>query len=64
MEYGGTHRVARIGGDAAAFEPRHVGVPKGIFGQTSERGHVDRTCVDSWTPFQDATSLLTLEHMV
>jgi len=59
-----THRLARVGRDATAFEPRHVGVSKGILRQTCQRRHVDSVGVDSRPLLQDTTSFRALEHMV
>ncbi len=59
-----TYRFPRVGGDAAALEPRHVSAPERVLGQTRERRHVYRVGIDSWTFFQDATSFLALKHMI
>lgn len=59
-----TYRFPRVGGDAAALEPRHVRAPERVLGQTRERRHVYSVGVDSWTFFQDATSFLALKHVI
>ena len=59
-----TYRFPRVGGDAAALEPRHVRAPERVLGQTRERRHVHSVAVDSWAFFQDAASFLALEHMI
>ena len=61
---GKTHRVARVGRDTTAFEPRHVSVSKGILGQTRQRRHVNSVGIDSRSLFQDTTSFRALEHMI
>ena len=62
--YGETNRLARVGRDTAAFEPRHVSVSKGILGQACQRRQVDSAGVDSRSRLQDTTSFRALEHMV
>jgi hypothetical protein len=59
-----TYRFPRVGGDAAALEPRHVRAPERVLGQTRESRQVYRVGINSWTFFQDATSFLALKHMV
>lgn len=59
-----THWITRVGGDTAALEPGHVGVSKGILGQTRESRHVDSAGVDSRPLLQDTTSFRALKHAV
>jgi len=46
-----TYRFPRVGGDAAALEPRHVRAPERVLGQTRKRCHVYSVGVDSWAFF-------------
>lgn len=64
MDVRRTYRFPRVGGYAAALEPRHVRAPERVLGQTRERRHVYRVAIDSWTFFQNATSFLALKHMI
>ena len=61
---GGTHGIARVRCDAAAFEPGHVGVPECVLRETSERSHVHGARVDSRAFLQDATPFLAFEHLI
>jgi hypothetical protein len=64
MDVRRAYRFPRVGGDAAALEPRHVRTPERVLGQTRERCHVYRVAIDPWAFFQDATSFLDLKHMI
>jgi hypothetical protein len=65
----GMHRIARVGREAAAFKPRHVGVSKGVFGETNEHNHTHCIRVGlqvlgiSPVP-QDAMPFATFEHVL
>ena len=59
-----TYRLPRVGGDAAALEPRHVRASERVLRQTRKRRHVYSVGVDSWSFLQDATSFFALKHVI
>src|SRR5712692_8476801 len=64
LNKGETDRVTRVGSDTTTFKPGHVGMSKGILGQTRKRSHVDGAGINSRSLLQNTTSFCALEQMV